>query len=56
MCFVFLVMVHRDSSPVGDVFFGQQKWKFQLFLRVETEDPRNELRKEKQLTFQYVLR
>jgi len=56
MCFVSMVMVHLNSSPVGDLFFRQQKWKFQLFLGIDTEDSGNDLRKERQLPFQRVLR
>lgn len=41
MCFVSMVMVHLDSS---------------LFLGIDTQDPGNELRKERQLPFQRVLR
>lgn len=51
MCFVYMVMVHLDSSPVGDLLYRRQKWKFQLFLGIDTEDPGNELCKERQLPF-----
>ena len=56
MCFVSMVMLHLDSSPVGDLSIRQQKWKFQLFLGIDIVDPGNELRKERQFPFQRVLR